>query len=261
MPDWERILGQLAAVSAAPIPFLVALLIVAVLIWWAFNWRYSTVVGHRDAEVSRLKVERDEYKTKLSVATPDQAKAKIDTLVDAARGAATAERSINDTRIYWDQGGRVSLRGRFTRADGPVSIYVTYGSAGGSPAFPEIKIRSVVGGKLLVESRIKIGSIAHFDKEEIADITIGTINDVEGNQQVIQWGEPEQKNVKVGLTWTNYFCFLILVCRDGREEFYPFAFACRSHSSPDGNSTVPEMPAIFGPDVMLAHWSMQTPKN
>jgi hypothetical protein len=40
MPDWDKILRQVAAVTAAPIPFLVAVLIVAVLIWWLMNWRY-----------------------------------------------------------------------------------------------------------------------------------------------------------------------------------------------------------------------------
>ncbi|HEY9451703.1 MAG TPA: hypothetical protein VIR82_03465 [Bradyrhizobium sp.] len=78
MPDWDKILGQLAAVSNAPIPFIVALLIVAAVLWWAFDWRYSTVLSHRDAEIS-------EYKTKLSGATPEQAKDKIESLEQTIR--------------------------------------------------------------------------------------------------------------------------------------------------------------------------------
>ncbi|MGY4467317.1 hypothetical protein ACVWWK_002999 [Bradyrhizobium sp. LB9.1b] len=73
MPDWDKVLGQLSAVSNAPIPFIVALLIVSCFLWWAIDWRYSTVLGHRDAEIA-------EYKTKLSGATPEQAKDKIESL-------------------------------------------------------------------------------------------------------------------------------------------------------------------------------------
>ncbi len=69
MPDWDKILGQLAAVSNAPIPFFAALLIVAAFIWWAIDWKYSAVLSHRDAEIS-------DYKTKLSGATPEQAKTR-----------------------------------------------------------------------------------------------------------------------------------------------------------------------------------------
>ena len=121
-------------------------------------------------------------------------------------------------------------------------------------------MRTVVGGRLAVEPRIRIGAIPHFDNEESADITVGTIISVEGNQEVIQWGELEQKNIKVGLTWSNYFCFLILAWKDGREELYPFVFVSRSHSS-DANSAVPERPKILGPDVVLAYLSMQGSKQ
>uniref|UniRef100_Q07RD6 Uncharacterized protein n=1 Tax=Rhodopseudomonas palustris (strain BisA53) TaxID=316055 RepID=Q07RD6_RHOP5 len=73
MPDWEKILAQLAVVGSAPIPFVVALLIVGGLIWWAIDWRYSAVLTHRDAEIS-------EFKAKLSGATPEQARDKIELL-------------------------------------------------------------------------------------------------------------------------------------------------------------------------------------
>jgi hypothetical protein len=171
----------------------------------------------------------------------------------------SAPPTIKDAYIDWDKSGRVSLRGRFVKSDGPVSIYVTYGSISRSPGFPQV--RDVVSGKFLNQPRIKIGSIPHFDNEESADITIGTISNYEGNQQVIEWGEPEQKNSKVGVTWANYFCFVILVWRDGREEFYPFAIVTKSHASSDGSSAIPEAPAVFGPDVITAHWQMSTDKK
>jgi hypothetical protein len=54
MPDWDKILAQVAIVTAAPIPFLVAVLIAAGLIWWLMNWRYSALIAHKDAEIKLL---------------------------------------------------------------------------------------------------------------------------------------------------------------------------------------------------------------
>jgi hypothetical protein len=80
MLDWDKLLNQVAVVMATPIPFIVAILIVAALIWWLMNWRYSAVISHRDAEIVLLNGQRDDYKDKFSGATPDQAKARMDAL-------------------------------------------------------------------------------------------------------------------------------------------------------------------------------------
>jgi hypothetical protein len=87
MPDWDKILAQVAVVTSAPLPFFVAVLIAAGLIWLAMDWRYNAIItgregiiANKDSEITLLKGQRDDYKDKLSGATPDQAKARIDDL-------------------------------------------------------------------------------------------------------------------------------------------------------------------------------------
>jgi len=96
MPDWDKILTQVSAVMAAPIPFFVALLVVPALIWWLMNWRYSAVISHRDSEITLLNGQRDDYKEKLGGASPDQAKAQIDAL--EARLARVEPRRISEAQ-------------------------------------------------------------------------------------------------------------------------------------------------------------------
>lgn len=145
---------------------------------------------------------------------------------------------IKDPYIDWDAQGRISLQGRFSRSGGPVTVYVTYGQAGGPMPQP------VIGGKLAVEPRIKIGSLPQFDREGRVNVTLGHIAAVEGNQEVLQWGEPAQGNTKVGITWASYFGSIIFVWPDGKEEPYSFAIVAKSQ---DGK---PAVPVIIGPDVL-----------
>ena len=73
-------LGELRVIRGAPVSFFSALLVVGGANWWAMDWRYGGIVANRDAELASAKAVRDEYKEKLQGATPDQAKARIDTL-------------------------------------------------------------------------------------------------------------------------------------------------------------------------------------
>lgn len=86
MPDWlTKLLEQWAVVTAAPIPFLITVLAATVIIWFAMDWRYGGVIGHRDSEISSLKTQRDEYKNKSGGASPDEVKAKLSELSEMTR--------------------------------------------------------------------------------------------------------------------------------------------------------------------------------
>ena len=160
----------------------------------------------------------------------------------------TSERLIKDPSIGMEASGRISLQGRYTRPDGPLSIYVTYGSAGGPPYFHD-----VLKGKLSVEPRIKIGVVDHIDRNEEANLTLAYFTKVDGDQQILQWGEPTQDRTKIGVTWTSYFCFAILVWKDGKEELYPFQVIARATEAARG---VP--PIMVGPDLLAAHSEIDT---
>jgi hypothetical protein len=80
MIDWEKLLAQLVAVRAAPLPFLVAVLAVSVLIYFVNDKHYSGLIANKDSEIALYEGQRDDYKDKLSGASPDQAKKEIDDL-------------------------------------------------------------------------------------------------------------------------------------------------------------------------------------
>jgi hypothetical protein len=60
-------------ISEAPFVFGAAVLLLGAIIWAALRWRYSSIIDHRDRTIAL-------YKARLDGATPDQAKAKMDSL-------------------------------------------------------------------------------------------------------------------------------------------------------------------------------------
>jgi hypothetical protein len=73
---------QLAAVMAAPIPFTVSVLIAAGLIWGAMQWAYGGIIANRDATISLVTVQRDDYLNKLKGASPEEAARQLKSLQD-----------------------------------------------------------------------------------------------------------------------------------------------------------------------------------
>jgi len=66
-------LGEIRLIAEAPLVFAAAVLFVGVIIWAALRWRYSSIIEHRNNIIAL-------YKARLNGATPDQAKAKMDSL-------------------------------------------------------------------------------------------------------------------------------------------------------------------------------------
>lgn len=73
----QHVLREMRVISGAPVAFFGALLVLAVGIYWALDWRYGGVIVNRDAELSSVRAQRDDYKEKLSGASPDQAAQRI----------------------------------------------------------------------------------------------------------------------------------------------------------------------------------------
>jgi hypothetical protein len=66
-------LGEFRLIAEAPLVFAAAVLFVGVIIWAVLRWRYSSIIEHRNNIIAL-------YKARLNGATPDQAKAKMDSL-------------------------------------------------------------------------------------------------------------------------------------------------------------------------------------
>ncbi|MGB6315633.1 MAG: hypothetical protein WBG13_24215 [Pseudolabrys sp.] len=69
----QYVLGELRLISEAPFVFGAAVLLLGAIIWAALRWRYSSIIDHRDRTIAL-------YKARLDGASPDQAKAKMDSL-------------------------------------------------------------------------------------------------------------------------------------------------------------------------------------
>jgi len=66
-------LDQVRLIAEAPLVFGAAVLFVGSIVWAALKWRYSAIIKHRNHIIAL-------YKARLGGATPDQAKAKMDSL-------------------------------------------------------------------------------------------------------------------------------------------------------------------------------------
>jgi hypothetical protein len=69
----KYILGEWRVIANSPVSYAVAVLVAAAIIWWIMTWGYGR-------EMSLLKQQVADYKDKLSGASPDQARARIDAL-------------------------------------------------------------------------------------------------------------------------------------------------------------------------------------
>jgi hypothetical protein len=82
-----------------PTFFVIVVLIIGA-VWWLMNWRYGSIIANRDSEIALLKGQRDDYKDKLSGATPDQAKNRVD---DLERRIALLAKQVEPRSLTTDQ--------------------------------------------------------------------------------------------------------------------------------------------------------------
>src|SRR5262249_62002253 len=69
----QYVLGELRLIEEARLVFGAAVFLLGAIIWAALRWRYSGIIEHRNHIIAL-------YKARLNGATPDQAKAKMDSL-------------------------------------------------------------------------------------------------------------------------------------------------------------------------------------
>jgi len=80
MSEIQEFLAQLETLKSVWQPFAIALIVLSTCVFFAINWHYKGVVDAKSATIEQLTAEVGEYKSKLSGASPDEAKAKIERL-------------------------------------------------------------------------------------------------------------------------------------------------------------------------------------
>jgi hypothetical protein len=127
-----------------------------------------------------------------------------------------------------------------------LAVYLDYQLGPVSPAGAGF----VLQGQMMRDARVEIGSIDHFSRDQRIRITLATVTDAEGHQQVFQWGDAFYNNTKVGATWGSYIGRIVLVHQDKSEEYYYFIVVPRSFGGD------PRPPIIIGPNLIssLLNW-------
>jgi hypothetical protein len=140
----------------------------------------------------------------------------------------------------WDGNGNVIFSAVALRSGEKLTVYLDYQLGPASPTGGGF----VLPGQTMPDARVEIGSIDHFSHDQRIRITLATVTDFEGHQQIFQWGDASYNNTKVGVTWGSYIGRIVLVSQDKSEEYYYFIVIPRSF---DGD---PRPPIIVGPDLM-----------
>jgi hypothetical protein len=83
----KYLVGEARVIKGAPVSFVACTLVAGFIIWFALDWKYSSLISNRDSvitnkdsQIALVTGERDNYREKLNGASPDQAKARIDAL-------------------------------------------------------------------------------------------------------------------------------------------------------------------------------------
>jgi hypothetical protein len=77
---FEKLQKEWAVIRGAPWSFFTAVAIIAGAIWFFLSEINQGMLQAKDATIETLKTQNDSYKEKLSGATPEEAKARIDAL-------------------------------------------------------------------------------------------------------------------------------------------------------------------------------------
>ena len=48
----KYVVGEMRVIAGAPATFVTALLVLAVAIWWAMDWKHSGIIANRDAIIA-----------------------------------------------------------------------------------------------------------------------------------------------------------------------------------------------------------------
>jgi hypothetical protein len=104
MPEWiVRLLEQWAVVTAAPVPFTVAVVIVGAIIWFALSWSYRSIISRRDAEIKLLERQVEDLQERRTN-TPQNAlveRAELRLLIHGDDRTPTRITGENIWRWYW----------------------------------------------------------------------------------------------------------------------------------------------------------------
>jgi hypothetical protein len=76
----KAITGEWVVIAHAPVTFFASLLVIAFALWKIIQWQYGAQLTNAQSALTLRDAQLQDYKDKLSGATPDEAKARMDAL-------------------------------------------------------------------------------------------------------------------------------------------------------------------------------------
>jgi len=136
-----------------------------------------------------------------------------------------SDRMIEKPTIDWDGQGPIVFHARVDRAIEKQPVYLDWGQVGPGANY-------VLNSGMMSNPRVEIGFIERLAPGQMLSATIGQVTAVDGQQQVLQWGETHYSNTKVGVTSAAYMARVVILHKDGKEEQYPFLIVPRTLGMP-----------------------------
>ena len=91
---------QIDAISAAPAIYLAAIFAVGAGVWWVASQYYSGQISTMKEQIILIEGQRDDYKNKLSGASPDEAKTRLDKLEALLAAISPRKLSADQTTAF-----------------------------------------------------------------------------------------------------------------------------------------------------------------
>ena len=127
MPAWlENLVVGWPMIRANLPTFFAIVIILIIAIWAIIYWSFRAILGSKTAQIELLDRQIADYRLKLHGATPDEAKARIDSL-EARLKSIEPRRLVADRRLEFIEALRA--------AAAPSSIAIIAEAAGDSPQF------------------------------------------------------------------------------------------------------------------------------
>ena len=124
--DWiiQRFVAEAAVIGAAPMTFTLAAIVIGWLIYLFLRSQFATRLDNAASTIALREAQLDDYKQKLSGATPDEAKARIDALETQVNRLAPrrlgAEGVAALSRAVTGAGGKIEIARDGSCSDGPI---------------------------------------------------------------------------------------------------------------------------------------------
>ena len=130
-PIIKYLLGEMNIIAQAPVTIAAAILILGGIMWWAIEWRYGAIIGHRNAELDRIRAERDDYREKLRDIEPKGALAAKPLEYATERESHIIALAPNKFAVMFSAPMRASPTLRFLEPDGfnMADIHLEYWSS------------------------------------------------------------------------------------------------------------------------------------